>query len=81
MVIVLVVILAGLLVLVVVAALLKLRPTPKEVEGPTSAPAVPPRTSSVTTPQLTETYENPFEKKTQYANPFAEFKSPFQNLQ
>lgn len=32
-------------------------------------------------PELKKTYQNPFEKETQYVNPFAEFKSPFQSLQ
>ncbi len=32
-------------------------------------------------PKISETYKNPFERETQYVNPFADFKSPFQALQ
>ena len=30
--------------------------------------------------ELTEEYENPFEKETQYINPFDEYKNPFDNV-
>ena len=32
-------------------------------------------------PEVKKTYQNPFDKETQYVNPFEEFKSPFQSLQ
>lgn len=32
------------------------------------------------TVQLTESYQNPFDKTTQYVNPFSEYKNPFDNL-
>jgi len=42
-------------------------------------------TQSPTTPQkptvkLKTEYKNPFEKETQYVNPFAQYKNPFDNL-
>lgn len=30
---------------------------------------------------LREVYENPFDKDTQYVNPFSEYKNPFDNLE
>lgn len=47
----------------------------KDVLGPLTGKKQP------TTPQLSKSYANPFEPETQYVNPFAEFKSPFQSLQ
>lgn len=32
------------------------------------------------TVSLTKEYENPFDKKTQYINPFSDYKNPFDNL-
>lgn len=33
-----------------------------------------------TTVTLTKDYDNPFDTKTQYANPFSEYQNPFDNL-
>lgn len=39
------------------------------------------RSSSVTTIQPQSSYQNPFDKTTQYTNPFSQYKNPFDNLQ
>lgn len=45
----------------------------------TPAPIVSPFASASAT--LKEAYNNPFDEKTQYQNPFEESKNPFDNLQ
>ena len=69
--------LAVVLVLVIVAVGFGRRPG--GLKSPLSILPVSQKKSS--TPQLTEKYQNPFERETQYVNPFQEFKSPFQSLQ
>ena len=40
-----------------------------------------PLTSKKSSVQLTSSYDNPFEKNTQYVNPFNEYKNPFDLLE
>lgn len=72
------VVLVLLLLVVLVAVLVVRRPSS---EGPLVLNALPRGTRKTTVVAPTTEYQNPFERRVQYVNPFAEVKSPFQNLQ
>lgn len=67
----------GVAVLIIVIALLWWLGRSQGGTTPISVPFV--NKQSNVAPQ--ETYENPFDRDTQYVNPFSEFKSPFHSLQ
>lgn len=67
-----------LLVVIVLALSFARRGTPLSLSLPDGISG---GVSKVSDVPLTKAYQNPFERETQYVNPFQELKSPFQSLQ
>ncbi len=51
------------------------------IKLPGSTNKTSPASANKPTVELKEEYKNPFDKKTNYTNPFSEYKNPFDTLQ
>lgn len=71
--------LVPLLVLVIVLAVLYILISQGLVKSPVKVPGVTPAKKEPAVSLQTQ-YQNPFDKNTQYVNPFARYKNPFDNL-